>query len=100
ATCRLFTLSLHVALPIYVELNLRPEPNAAKRIMQEVEALTPAGKTPLTAAVEQAADVLDYRQKPGVVVVLTDGEETCGGSPCDRSEEHTSELQSRENLVC
>jgi Ca-activated chloride channel family protein len=66
-----------------VALNLRPEPNAAERIMQEVEALTPAGKTPLTAAVEQAADVLDYRQKPGVVVVLTDGEETCGGSPCD-----------------
>lgn len=47
-----------------VELNLRPEPNAAKRIMQEVEALTPAGKTPLTAAVEQAADVLDFCQSP------------------------------------
>jgi Ca-activated chloride channel family protein len=26
--------------------------------------------------------VLDYRNKPGLVVVLTDGEETCGGSPC------------------
>src|SRR5690606_40876001 len=24
----------------------------------------------------------------------------CLGSPCSRSEEHTSELQSRENLVC
>lgn len=66
-----------------VELNLRPAPNAAKRILQAVEALTPAGKTPLTAAVEQAAEVLDFRDKPGVIVVLTDGEETCGGSPCD-----------------
>lgn len=27
--------------------------------------------------------VLDFRRKPGVVVILTDGEETCGGSPCD-----------------
>lgn len=66
-----------------VELNLTPEPNAGRRIMQEVEALTPAGKTPLSAAVEQAADVLDFRERPGVVVILTDGEETCGGSPCD-----------------
>lgn len=66
-----------------VELNLKPEPNAAKVIMGAVEALTPAGKTPLTSAVEQAAHVLDFRHKPGVVVVLTDGEETCGGSPCD-----------------
>jgi Ca-activated chloride channel homolog len=65
-----------------VELKLRPSPNAAKRIMQEVEALTPAGKTPLTAAVEQAAEVLEFRDKPGVVVILTDGEETCGGEPC------------------
>jgi Ca-activated chloride channel family protein len=66
-----------------VELNLRPSPNAAKQILKTVEALTPAGKTPLTAAVEQAAEVLDFRHKPGVVVILTDGEETCGGSPCD-----------------
>jgi Ca-activated chloride channel homolog len=66
-----------------VELKLRPIPNAADIIMREVNALTPAGKTPLTAAVEQAAEVLDYRAKPGLIVVVTDGEETCGGSPCD-----------------
>ena len=66
-----------------VSLNLRPAPNAAHSIMEEVEVLTPAGKTPLSAAVERAAEVLDFRNKPGVVVVLTDGEETCGGSPCD-----------------
>jgi len=65
-----------------VDLNLRPEPNAAKRIMHDVNELNPAGKTPLTEAVEQAAEVLDYREKPGVVVLLTDGEETCGGQPC------------------
>jgi Ca-activated chloride channel homolog len=66
-----------------VQLNLKPVPDAAALIMQEVNALNPAGKTPLTAAVEQAAEVLDYRNKPGLIVVLTDGEETCGGSPCN-----------------
>jgi Ca-activated chloride channel homolog len=66
-----------------VQLNLKPTLNAGELIMREVNALTPGGKTPLTAAVGQAAEVLDYRTKPGVIVVLTDGEETCGGSPCD-----------------
>jgi Ca-activated chloride channel family protein len=70
-----------------VELNMKPRPNAARHIMQEVDVITPAGKTPLTAAVEQAAEVLDFRNKPGVIVVLTDGEETCGGSPCELGKE-------------
>jgi Ca-activated chloride channel homolog len=70
-----------------VQLALKPTANAAGLIMAEVNGLTPAGKTPLTAAVAQAAEVLDYRKKPGLIVVLTDGEETCGGSPCDLGKE-------------
>jgi Ca-activated chloride channel family protein len=70
-----------------VQLNLKPTPNAADLIMRAVNALTPGGKTPLTTAVGQAAEVLDYRAKPGVIVVLTDGEETCGGSPCNLGKE-------------
>jgi Ca-activated chloride channel family protein len=66
-----------------VKLDLKPTPNAANIIMSAVNALVPAGKTPLTSAVEQAAEVLNYRSKPGVVVVVTDGEETCGGRPCE-----------------
>jgi Ca-activated chloride channel family protein len=48
-----------------------------------VNNLVPTGGTPLTAAVEQAANVLDFRKKPGIIVLLTDGEETCGRSPCE-----------------
>jgi Ca-activated chloride channel family protein len=65
-----------------VELKLRPTPNAAQRILNDVNTLNPSGKTPLTAAVEQAAEVLHYRAEPGTVVLLTDGEETCDGAPC------------------
>lgn len=65
-----------------VSLDLRPEPQAAKPIMRVVDSLRPAGQTPMTEAVEQAAGVLDYRNKPGVVVVLTDGQDTCNGDPC------------------
>lgn len=70
-----------------VQLNFTPMTNAAKTLMHEVNSLIPAGKTPLTAAVNQAAEVLEYREKPGVIVVVTDGEETCGGAPCDLGKE-------------
>ena len=66
-----------------VALDFRPMPNAAQQIMSVVNGLNPAGKTPLVDAVKQAADVLDYRTSKGVVVLLTDGEETCGGAPCE-----------------
>jgi len=65
-----------------VTLNLKPTPNAASLIMRDLEALSPAGKTPLSTAVAKAAEVLDYRKKPGMILVVTDGEETCGASPC------------------
>src|SRR5690606_41738707 len=45
-------------------------------------------------AVDEPGD-REQEEHPGVEQVLTDL-----GEPHDRSEEHTSELQSRENLVC
>src|SRR3972149_6265429 len=48
-----------------VKLDLKPTPDAAKPIMSAGNALGPAGQRPLTSAVEQAADVLNYRSKPG-----------------------------------
>jgi Ca-activated chloride channel homolog len=66
-----------------VKLNFKPMPNAAAPIMSTVNSIVPAGKTPLTEGIEEAAEALDFHTKPGVVVVITDGEETCGRSPCD-----------------
>jgi Ca-activated chloride channel family protein len=77
-----------------VRLDLKPEANSAERIMTAIKALTPAGKTPLTAAVAKAAEVLDYRAKPALIVLLTDGEETCGGSPCELGKKLSSEAAS------
>ena len=65
-----------------VTLDLPPTPNVASLIMRDLEALSPAVKTPLSTAVAKAAEVLDYRNKPGMILVVTDGEETCGASPC------------------
>jgi len=76
-----------------ITLQLKPTPNAADRILGIVSDLVPAGRTPLTSAVEQAADVLDFRHKPGIIVLLTDGEETCGRSPCDLGKQLHAEAE-------
>lgn len=66
-----------------IELQLKPNRYSPAQIMSRVDALLPAGRTPLTQAVENAAKELRYEDKPAVVVLLTDGEETCGGKPCE-----------------
>ena len=65
-----------------IVLNMRPALDAGSKIMAEVNGIVPDGRTPLTSAVEQAANVLNYRDKAALVVLLTDGSETCGGQPC------------------
>jgi len=77
-----------------ITLQLKPTPHAAERILGIVSGLVPAGRTPLTSAVEETADVLDFREKRGIIVLLTDGEETCGRSPCDLGKQlHTAAEQ-------
>jgi Ca-activated chloride channel family protein len=65
-----------------IELRFAPQPNAAQTIIDQVNALVPSGVTPLTDAIVEAAEVLQYRTKPATIVLFTDGQETCGGTPC------------------
>lgn len=65
-----------------IELRLKPTPDAAATLLDAIKSINPRGRTPLTRSVEMAAEELDYRNKPATVVLLTDGEETCGGDPC------------------
>ena len=52
----------------------KPTANATFPVMSAVNAVVQAGKTPLTQGIEEAAEALDFRSKPGVIIVLTDGE--------------------------
>ena len=65
-----------------ISLSLRPTSNAAEPLLRIIGRINPRGKTPLTESVRQAAEVLDYTKREAVVVLITDGEETCGGDPC------------------
>lgn len=65
-----------------IDLRFAPIPDAANAITGAIDTLAPQGLTPLAASVLAAAETLDYRSTPGIVVLVTDGNETCGGRPC------------------
>lgn len=66
-----------------IDLRFPPIADAADPVIQAIQTLTPGGLTPLAASVLAAAEALNYRQAPGIVVLVTDGNETCGGRPCE-----------------
>src|SRR5690606_41881302 len=87
----IYSLSLHDALPICKLEEILASPAALKRtVVREIEADAKAhGDARRTLVQEEKKVVAELRvvDEPVTVVV-------------SRSEEHTSELQSRENLVC
>ena len=62
-----------------INVNFAPVADASGPVIGAVEALDPGGLTPIAASVEAAAQVLGG---DGIVVLVTDGNETCGGRPC------------------
>ena len=71
-----------------IDLLLPVEPVDGGRFLSTVQDIQPKGKTPLTTAVERAAERLRISEQPASVILVTDGIETCGGDPCALSEEH------------
>lgn len=65
-----------------IDLRFGPLANADGPIISAVEDLEPGGMTPLTESVLAAAETLNFKERPGVIVLVTDGKETCGGTPC------------------
>lgn len=70
-----------------IELLVPPQANSASAILKAVAGLEPKGKTPLTAAVIQAANYLKFEEKKVSVILVSDGVETCDKDPCMAAEE-------------
>ena len=54
---------------------------------QVVNGIMPLGRTPLSAAVQHAAEELSWRDAPATVVLISDGVENCDADPCALSEQ-------------
>ncbi len=65
-----------------IETMILPGGDTRNAIMMAVSAITPKGKTPLSAAVIQAAEALKYTEERATVILVSDGRETCELDPC------------------
>ncbi|MCB1622492.1 MAG: VWA domain-containing protein, partial [Thiothrix sp.] len=65
-----------------IETILPVGPLDANRLKKTVAGINPKGKTPLSAAVRQAAEAMKYTEEKATVVLLSDGRETCDMDPC------------------
>ena len=59
----------------------------ADEVIDVVNGILPRGKTPLAAALRQAAEALDYQNQPAKILLVSDGIENCGQDPCKAVEE-------------
>src|SRR5690606_39573671 len=90
----IFTLSLHDALPIYSALHQIKRRRARGAPLNATECRIGAAKLPLRALLQSM-----FRQER-VRLHAFAADQAIQLHARQRSEEHTSELQSRENLVC
>ncbi len=51
-------------------------------ISKAIAGIDPKGMTPMTAAVEHAADELKFTEHKATVILVSDGKETCHADPC------------------
>src|SRR5207302_3845010 len=96
ATTAIYTLSLHDALPIYGAAAATPADDMFAVGVLVHEMLTGHPPAPESEPLEEVRSVPPWLAELERRCLATD---PASRWP-DRSEEHTSELQSRENLVC
>jgi len=66
-----------------VVVRIEPRAGNGKQIVAELEKIRPLGPTALTSGVRTAANILRQRGAAGIVVLITDGLENCGGRACE-----------------
>lgn len=65
-----------------IEMLVAPAVGTADAIAQAADGINPKGKTPISAAVTQAAEALHFTEDKATVILITDGLETCEADPC------------------
>lgn len=68
------------------KLEVPIEENSARKIVAKLKSIDFKGTTPLTYSLEQAAEDLGCNSKKNVIILITDGYETCNLNPCKMAE--------------
>ncbi|MGO3356458.1 MAG: vWA domain-containing protein [Oceanisphaera sp.] len=65
-----------------IETLIAPKELDKASFIQTVNNIRPNGKTPISASLQHAADLLSYRDSQATIVLISDGLETCHADPC------------------
>ncbi|MGH0033535.1 MAG: vWA domain-containing protein [Myxococcota bacterium] len=65
-----------------IETLLPVGPADPAALVEAVDGIRPVGMTPLAASIEHAAQALDADRRAATVILVSDGNETCGRDPC------------------
>jgi Ca-activated chloride channel family protein len=52
------------------------------KLIKEIQALSPKGKTPITLSVRKTAEKIKHLEDETTIILVSDGKETCEGDPC------------------
>ncbi|MGB5855653.1 MAG: VWA domain-containing protein [Oceanisphaera sp.] len=70
-----------------IETLIKPGPLDKASFIKTVNTIRPNGKTPISASLQHAADLLSYRDSQATIVLISDGLETCHADPCELSKQ-------------
>jgi outer membrane protein OmpA-like peptidoglycan-associated protein len=63
------------------KLLVEPSNNDFNKIVRRTQTIQASGKTPLAAAIKKTGEIMENIDKRINIVILSDGEESCGGNP-------------------
>jgi Ca-activated chloride channel family protein len=58
------------------------QPIDKKTLIDKIKAINPKGKTPITLSVRKTAEKLKTVEDETIIILVSDGKETCDGDPC------------------
>jgi Ca-activated chloride channel family protein len=74
-----------------IETLIKPSSLNKIDFINTLNGINPVGKTPISASLQHAADLLSYRDSQATIVLISDGLETCHANPCEISQQLAKE---------
>lgn len=65
-----------------IEITVPPARGTRDAMIEQIQAITPRGMTPITRSLELAAESLRGTEQQTSIVLVSDGEESCEADPC------------------
>jgi Ca-activated chloride channel family protein len=65
-----------------VETLVPLQPLDKEKLIEKIRAISPKGMTPITLSIQQTAEKLKGSENETIIILVSDGKETCKGDPC------------------